>query len=73
MANKAKRAHALERSQHRPARPSAKLPEVHPRGRSVRPDTQEVELKSRSFEEIGTHLQRSSKAVEWNTDEPDVD
>jgi hypothetical protein len=71
MASKQKRA-AL-RSQHRPASSSAKISEVQPRGRCVPSDTQRVDLKSRSFEEIGTHLRRSSKAVEWDTDEPDVD
>jgi hypothetical protein len=71
MANKHKR--ALQRSQHRPASSSARMPEVQPRGRCVPPDTQRVELKSRTFEEIGSHFQRSSKAVEWKTDEPDVD
>ena len=72
MATKQKRAPAVERS-HRPPSSSAKIPEVHPRGRSVPSGTKHVDLKSRSFEEIGTHLRRSSKAVEWNTDEPDVD
>jgi hypothetical protein len=71
MASKQKRA-AL-RSQHRPARSSARMPEVQPRGRCVPSDTQRVDLKSRTFEEIATHLQRSSKPVDWNTDEPDVD
>jgi hypothetical protein len=71
MASKQKRA-AL-RSQHRPAGSSARIPEVHPRGRSIARNTQQVDLKPRSFEEIGAHFQRSSKAVTWNTDEPDVD
>lgn len=72
MAHKQK---ALQRSAHRtrPALESPKRAEPEPRSRCIPAGTQHVELKARSFEEIGTHLQRSSKRVELNTDEPDVD
>jgi hypothetical protein len=57
----------------RPSLQSPKRAEPEPRSRCIASDTQELALKARSTEEIAEHLQRSSKPVEWNTDEPDVD
>jgi hypothetical protein len=71
-------AHKTKPALHRTAKTRAEVrsprrAELEPRGRCVSSDTHAVELKARSSEDIGEHLQRSSRKVEWNTDEPDVD